>query len=418
MALLYLLHRYDVSTVAVHCNYALRGKASDKDQELVEQICSHWGIDIASFKFDPNDRSSGNFQDWARQIRYDAYEGVRKDHGSEFILTAHHRDDQVETILQKILRGSGISAWQGMKIRNGVLFRPLLRLPKSEIMKFVEEFNVPYRIDRSNEESTYARNFIRNNWFPDLDKLFPGWKDNVTRLTDKAKEHEALCDEILGQIHAGKMKIDRNGFLELNSITAPAILLHFLKKEIGITDVSRSFLTDLEKLGDLDTGKKVSVSEKYSILRDRGYFVIQNEETGEKAPNEMVIFRREISSEPIRFDGFSISLETPPVAFSEKKLHLDVEAVTFPLKVRRWKPGDVLQPFGMDGSQLVSDHLTNRKIPAAVKEAARVLEDSAERIVAVLYPSFKERERAGTISEKVRCGDTTQTILTIETVFK
>jgi tRNA(Ile)-lysidine synthase len=285
-------------------------------------------------------------------------------------------------------------------------------------MKFVEEFNVPYRIDRSNEESTYARNFIRNNWFPDLDKLFPGWKENVTRLTDKAKEHEALCDEILGQIHAGKMKIDRKGFLKLNSITAPAILLHFLKKEGGITDVSRSFLTDLKKLAELDTGKKISVTEKFSILRDRGYFVLQNDENSETVLNEMVIFRREISSEPVSFDGFSILLETPPVAFSEKKLHLDEEAVTFPLKVRRWKPGDTLQPFGMDGTQLVSDHLTNRKIPASVKSDARVMEDSSDRIVAILYPSFKGQERAGTISEKVRCGDTTQTILTIETVFK
>lgn len=107
MAMLYLLHRFGIDTTAVHCNYQLRGEASDKDQKLVEEICAYWNIECVSMRLDSSEETDGNFQDWARKRRYQAYEDIKKEYNADLILTAHHEDDQLETILQKILRGSG-----------------------------------------------------------------------------------------------------------------------------------------------------------------------------------------------------------------------------------------------------------------------------------------------------------------------
>ena len=144
MAMLYLLHRFDIDTVVVHCNYQLRGGASDADQELVEDICMHWKMECVSLRFDSLKESDGNFQDWARSRRYQAFEDIKNEYTANLILTAHHQDDQLETILQKVLRGSGIASWKGMEMLEGDLFRPLLNVSKSQIMEFVQEANVPY----------------------------------------------------------------------------------------------------------------------------------------------------------------------------------------------------------------------------------------------------------------------------------
>ena len=266
MAMLYLLHRFDIDTVVVHCNYQLRGGASDADQELVEDICMHWKMECVSLRFDSLKESDGNFQDWARSRRYQAFEDIKNEYTANLILTAHHQDDQLETILQKVLRGSGIASWKGMEMLEGDLFRPLLNVSKSQIMEFVQEANVPYRIDRTNEESTYARNFIRNHWFPDLNRLFPGWKKNLQKLTERAEEFDLMSDLILKQISKNDHELLREKFLELHSKIKPAILLQFLKNNTVNVEVSQGFLENTDDISGLQSGGKLQISENYFCL--------------------------------------------------------------------------------------------------------------------------------------------------------
>lgn len=410
MAMLYLLHRFDISTVVVHCNYQLRGEASDKDQKLVEEICMHWKIECVSLRFDSDVNSKGNFQDWARQRRYQAFQDIKKEYDADFILTAHHQDDQIETILQKILRGAGLTSWKGMKALEGDLFRPLLNVSKEEILAFVEEFNVPYRIDRTNEESTYARNFIRNHWFPDLNRLFPGWKKNLQKIPDRAEEFEAMADLILQQVSTEDQQLRRKEFLNLpRNIKAP-ILLRFLKNNALNIELSHGFLENLEDLRDIQSGGKLQISNGYFLYRDRELFKIVAPSEGRQINQKIEKHQVE---KPFIISGWQFSVTPAPKSYSTRILHLDHEIIKYPLTIRRWKDGDTFQPLGMKGTQLVSDHLTNRKIPSSLKSEALVLESFDTTICAVIFPNYSKKAEVGTISEKFRCTSATKKSLTI-----
>lgn len=414
MAMLYLLHRFNIDTIVIHCNYQLRGEASDQDQKLVEEICMHWNLECVSLRFESGKESEGfNFQDWARRRRYQAFNDIREEYEADFILTAHHLDDQLETILQKILRGAGVASWKGMDTLDGNLYRPLLNISKSEIMEFVQEFNVPYRIDRTNEESTYARNFIRNHWFPDMNRLFPGWKQNLMRVADRAEEFQAMVDTILAQTTEGEGQLNREIFLSLTDKIQPAIFLEFIKKSGVDADVSQGFLENLDELKEIKSGGKIQLSEEFYIMRDRNIFKLVGDVNPGTVNN---IIEKEDLKNAVKFQKFLFIKEQPPSKFSQDSLYVDLSQLQFPLRLRNWKPGDRIQPLGMEGTQLISDHLTNRKIPSALKNRALVLETFDEKICAVIFPADLSRIQIGTISENCRCTPQTKNTLTIRKV--
>lgn len=412
MALLYLLHRFEVKTIVVHCNYQLRGNSSNNDQKLVEEASMLWNMECVSLRFESKMEAEGNFQNWARTRRYQVFRDLKKEYGTDLILTAHHQDDQIETILQKILRGAGIGAWKGMEIKEHDLLRPLLHVPQSEIMDFVEEFNVPYRIDRSNEESTYARNFIRHHWFPDLNRLFPGWKKNLLRLSKRAEEFQAMTDQIMTEV-VEKGDLNREKFLNLDPKIRPAVLHRFITRKGIDVELSQGFLQCSNELGGLQSGGKLQISKGYFIIRDRTVFMLADDSNSPRIHRKIEFSQLEPA---LAIAQWNFSIEPVPETFNEHILHLDIDMLEFPLTLRTWKDGDVFQPFGMDGSQLISDHLTNRKIPSTVRSDALVLESFDGMICAVIFPNYSNSEQAGTISNNVRCTDSTTRTLTIRNI--
>ncbi|MEX0594418.1 MAG: tRNA lysidine(34) synthetase TilS, partial [Balneolaceae bacterium] len=271
MSLLWLLTQLQdrVTPMVVHCNYQLRGKDSDRDQSLVEEAAAAWGVEAVTVRFDPATMASGNFQLQARNRRYEIFRDLMQENRAAGIVTAHHQDDQLETIFQKILRGSGLSAWQGMQVWNGELFRPMLGVSKAELISFASSHHVPYRIDASNEESTYARNFLRNGWFPALDDLFPGWRGNLLKLPDRAREHEELTRQLLDSIRSGEDGLDREAFLALPVRVQRPLLLEVLKSLDPAVSISAGALEQIERIGSLQTGKQIQLNEEWALLRDR-----------------------------------------------------------------------------------------------------------------------------------------------------
>lgn len=410
MAMLYLLHRFTIPTIVVHCNYQLRGEASDKDQRLVEEICMHWNIECVGIRLDSSEESEGNFQDWARERRYLAFYDLKKQYNANIILTAHHLDDQLETILQKILRGSGLASWKGMEVLDDDLFRPLLNVSKADIMEFVQEFNVPYRIDRTNEESTYARNFIRNHWFPDLNRLFPGWKQNLQKVVDRAEEFGLMSDLILQQVSKSDKALHREKFIALNPKIRAAIFLQFLKQNVNDVEISRGFLKNINDVSGLQSGGKLQISENFFLVRDRDSFKLINE-SDEKNTHQKI--EKNQVEKSLNIKGLKFAIQTSPETYSNDSLYLDEDKLKYPLTFRNWEDGDSFQPFGMAGTQLVSDHLTNRKIPSTKKKKALVLESFDTTICAVIFPNYSNSTALGTISEQVRCSLSTKKTLTI-----
>jgi len=416
MALLYLLSRHQYKPVVVHCNYGLRGNQSDKDQEMVEQICMLWNLECISVRLQYDSSDGGNFQNWARDERYRIFRELKKEFNAQFIVTAHHQDDQLETIFQKILRGSGISSLRGIEPLNNDLFRPLLDVTKEQILDFVEEYNVPYRIDASNEESTYARNFLRNRWFPMLEKFFPGWKTNLLSLTEKARVHQHLIQFVSDHMQYDNSSFSRNAFLNLKDLLKPVVFKSLFDRTLPNQTVNKGFLEEIQTIERLQTGQSVDITSSHMLSRDRDrfYFIPKKESNR----NTEVL---EINASDLK-DGLvhrfvHASIGSRPKKFGTNELIIDVGKVMFPVTIREWEDGDSLRPFGMEGSQLVSDHLTNRKIPSHRKKDALVMQSFDGMIAAVIFPPEKDRGQPGTISEQVRADNTTNKIIKIEIIY-
>ncbi|MGK7371050.1 MAG: tRNA lysidine(34) synthetase TilS [Candidatus Halalkalibacterium sp. M3_1C_030] len=412
MALLYIFHKLSVDALVAHINYGKRGEASNKDADLVEQMAYEWGFDCQSVKVDSEDAENKNFQQWARSLRYEVFRSLANEYEADGIALAHHEDDQIETILQKLFRGAGLESWSAMQVWNGELFRPLLNTGRNEIMAYCERKAIPYRIDESNLESGFARNFLRNEWLEGLEEHFPGWKENVKRLAEQADIFSDALKWIAGRLTDEKDRIDREQFLALEPELAGALLLRKIKQADADIELSRDALQQIGMLKELQTGKSLQLTERFEIMRDRDHFKIVYDRP--EALKIVKLKRGDLHNKPFSFDSLDFKIEPCEEPDYQNALYLDADKLNWPLTLRNWKPGDEFQPLGMEGHQNVSDHLTNRKASAAEKKSALVIVSFDETICAVIFPPIENRTPPGTITESVKCDSTTGDCLIIK----
>ncbi|NGP78018.1 tRNA lysidine(34) synthetase TilS [Balneolaceae bacterium YR4-1] len=412
MALLYTFHKLNVDSIVAHINYGKRAEESEKDAELVEQMAYEWGFDCHSVKVDPEEADNKNFQQWARKVRYEVFRSLAEEYDADGIALAHHEDDQVETILQKLFRGSGLESWSAMDIWDGELFRPLLETGREEIMKYCVQQAIPYRIDKSNLSSEFARNFLRNEWLERLDQHFPGWKENVKRLPAQAELFSTALDWISNQITDDRDCLDRDQFISLEPELAQALILKKMKEVHPGIELNRDALSEIDKLQELQTGKAIQLTENYEILRDRERFkIVYNRPDALKL---LELKQDELENHPFSLDNLVFEIGSCEDPDFENALYLDIDKLEWPLTLRNWKSGDAFQPLGMEGHQKVSDHLTNRKVSASEKNSALVIVSFDETICAIIFPPIENRRPPGTIAESVKCDHTTDRCLIIK----
>lgn len=466
----------------VHVNYQLRGAESDKDQRLVEQACELWEIECGAFRVDSSAglAEGENFQDWARRERYRIATEIALAEQAAFILTAHHQDDQLETLLMRLLRGAGIRAWQGMSARgpvpitqptpsapsttsqsapssalNPVLLRPLLGISRAQIMEIIQKEHIPYRIDQSNEESTYARNFLRNQWTPQLDTYFPGWESNLLKLPQRADDYKALADYLLNSCispnstETGNEVINAQVWIAFSAELKRISLAEWLfRHEAPFTQ--GQLQAAVQALSTLQTGQSHQLSPNVAIHRERDSFHLQKQDEKNKLSSShqtdehpiveeeqsapvIYVMTNSLSDETAHFglSGATLTLQKRPFLPEENPqkphtlpadtLYLDlasIQAITpekEPGIIRKWRHGDRIQPLGMQGHQLISDLLTNHKLTSAQKQQTLVFE-SGSKLIAVIYPfDYKQlHARLGVISELAKCSPKTRECLVIQ----
>ncbi|MEL7835173.1 tRNA lysidine(34) synthetase TilS [Fodinibius sp. Rm-B-1B1-1] len=411
MGLLYTFYRLDISALVAHVNYQKRGKASDKDAQLVAKASQQWGFEYEIFEADPEEAQGQNFQQWARDVRYHFFRDLVAQHDADGIALAHHKDDQVETILQKLFRGAGMSSWSGMDVWDGELFRPLLPISRQQIEQYASQHEIPFRTDQSNLETHFARNFLRNEWTVKLSEFFPGWEENILRMGEEAENYHSALQCITQQI-TDQQTINKQAFDELEFGLQRALILHLLKEyEPGIY-VTQQNLKRVKELPDLQTGKKIQITADYSIVRDREYYILRENENSSLEAQEL--YREELKASPISIGEIEFSVERYKNPAFEKVLYLDADKISWPVTVRPWNSGDRFQPLGMSGHQTVADHLTNRKVSAAYKDEVLVIESFEETICALIFPPIKNKSSSGTISELVKCDENTKYCLRIK----
>lgn len=410
MALLSVFKQLELPVLVSHVNYGKRGKASEGDEALVQEVAERWGMEWESSTLDPSEAEGKNFQQWARQARYDIFYRQLKERGAQGIALAHHRDDQIETVLQKLFRGAGLESWGGMDVWDRKLFRPLLRVSRNQIEQYVKEQDIPYRTDASNLTSDFARNFLRNEWLQELEAFFPGWKQNILRIEKQAEDYSQALHWISRQV-SDDWGLRRSAFNTLESGVQKALLLHIMKKEYPGSSVSNESLERLEQLEELETGKKIQLTDQLSLYSDRNHYILKSH--AHDAFKPVTLSREELRKSTREAGPLMLSVEP----FSEPDftcaLYMDIQRLSWPLTLRRWHRGDQFVPFGMKGHQQVSDHLTNRKVSAAYKNQAMVIESFEETICAVIFPHLKNNVQPGTIAEPVKCEPETQLCLKI-----
>lgn len=472
MVLLFLLAvELNYPVVAAHVNYGKRGKESDRDEALVNSFCEKHQIplEICNLQKIAEEKGDvalkrGNFQAEAREIRRSFLEKVMKNSGARAIFLAHHKEDQTETILQKILRGAAPEFWGGMQDIDGPWVRPLLCQPKAALVAFADYKRIPYRTDRSNLKSEYARNLLRNKIFPLWDTPFPGWQENVLNISHFSLIHRQLLDHLVYGITTGYTEFQdsssqlsdtltgevdsrqhllsshskkklyqeepyaksfcsrketrtlcREKWLKLPEPLQISAARHWIRLETGFNRWNRGEIENLNALKHIQTGQAIRIGNAFTVIRDREAFIcaIEKNRKNDKE-EEITIVLEEVKKKEKVISGLKIKKFTYQPDLKKEVLQLAWEHLPEKIILRKWKRGDRMQPFGMIGTQLISDHLANRKISSVTKNEARVLLSFDGNILAVIFPHSLPDGQIGTIAASVRCQKDRQSILLIK----
>lgn len=409
MALLYALYKLNIDGLVVHVNYGLRGEESNGDQELVEQVSAMWGFECCSIR--PEKAPEGkNFQQWARDTRYEFFEDLKKEYDADGIAVAHHQDDQLETILFRILRGSGLDKLSAMNEwdNSRSIWRPFLKVPKQNLVDFCENEHIPYRTDASNKTSNYTRNAIRNDVFPIFERFVEGWKGNLSTISEMALVYDESLEALLPadkEIHS----------LQVRDISAHserlqgALLKRFIEYRLEV-NLSKGQVLQLIELLSAPTGRKVVINDQVTVIKDRESIILKKHDLDEEEPFTEIIIEKSEAEKGTIVEQWKIQISDEP----HTTLFVDEASLKWPLRFRKWKNGDVFNPLGMSGSQKVSDHLTNRKINSAKREETLILSDSDGTICAILYPEPTKNGQIGNIAESCKVTKSTKRYLCIE----
>ena len=394
MVLIHLLldvgHDFDVA----HVNFQLRGPESDEDAAFVRDFCSLNDIGYHQLTVDTDAYAKEHkisIQEAARKIRYDWFEKIRAEIQAQWILVAHQKNDIAETVIFNLTRGAGIAGLHGIKIKNGFILRPLLFAERSAILAYAKENDIVWREDSSNAKTKYARNLIRHKVMPLLAELNPAVVQNIAHNAQIMSEIEDLMTEYLDaarQVYvthdANEMRIDLKSISQLAS--AKTILFYLLKE----FDFNESLVKDILKSGEsskvfLSPKKRAVIHGDYLLVTDFAEDVGQTYqiESWSKAPIQTPEFK--LSWTIASYHGQSLPDDDETVWLAKDNL-------VFPLVLRKRKPGDRFQPFGMGGkSKKIKDFLSALKLSVPEKEKVWILESGDGQIVWVVGQRIDER---------------------------
>ena len=377
MCLLHLAHASGIACGVAHIHYGLRGSDADADARLVESEAIRRCLPFYLFTCNEQETAkirASNTQEKAREIRYTWLSYIARLHGYEHIATAHHADDQAETMVHHFLRGSGPAGLSGIAPVRGQLVRPLLRWSRQELRDFATEQALVWREDESNESMRYTRNRIRREVMPVLEAVLPG---AAGRLAGRAALYHEV-DAMIGQQLSGFLRtylsheagVTTLDGADLAQYPYPRLLLAHWLMPLGFT------LPQVEQVLLLrDPGTRVDAAG-YSIWRDREAWCLTVRHAGEKPAEEWISEEARCVAFPIR--SRIVAREEWTLDTSPSTAQFDADQLSFPVCVRSWREGDRIQPMGMEGSQPVSDLLIQRKVPAFLKAAVVVLEQEGK----------------------------------------
>lgn len=396
MVLLQLFYFYQQRTAdsghhfsVAHINYKLRGEDSDLDQKLVQDFCEKYHIQYYVYEVSEEDNKpvNGSIQLWARELRYRFFREIMERERLDFVATAHHLEDQLETFIINLTRGTGIKGLCGITTNENAVLRPLLGYSKQEIYDFAHQYNVPYREDMSNQKQDYLRNKIRHNITPILKEIQLNFLSNFQKTIGFLEETKDFLEDKINEV-----------FREISSEKKGKILLDKKKlqaeKNIVSFEIFRKFgfenRTEIEKMFTANVGSAF-YSEHFQMQVDREFFIISELGFGEENPAEIILDEKNIECTQ---EG-GLILKIPYFQEVSASIFLDLDTLKFPLKLRKTKVGDVFFPIGMQGKKKVSKYFKDEKYSVLEKEETCILADAEENIIWII-PNRQDRRFCAT----------------------
>jgi tRNA(Ile)-lysidine synthase len=381
-----------------HCNFGLRGKDSEHDEVFVRNLAERYQFPFYVKHFETKFYAKQNgisTQMAARNLRYDWFEEIRQDK-FDWIATAHHVNDALETVLLNLVRGTGIAGLHGIYPQKGHLLRPMLFASKDQILQYALENGLQWREDVSNDSVDYKRNLIRKSVIPVLRQLNPSLEETFKITSEKVNSADSLLTSWLSE-WKNDIRIDESGKLripkaKLSETDNAAYLLWSAIEKSGFSyRQAKQIITSVDK----KVGA-VHSSATHQLLVERDFLIVRKK-PDKDIPTELVIDGMGVYDlEGDRFRFMEVSTEVD-AATDRDIIYLKPEKLKFPLHIRNWQHGDIFCPFGMQGKRKkVSDVLINGKISIYEKEKVRVLTDADGEILWLIGIRTDERQRVET----------------------
>jgi tRNA(Ile)-lysidine synthase len=376
-----------------HCNFQLRGEESERDEGFVRELGNKYKVEVLVKKFDTENHAALNklsIQVAARKLRYKWFAeltgnrqlAVNNDSTNSicplpiahFLLTAHHANDNIETLLMNFFKGTGINGLHGILPKQCNIIRPLLFAKKEMINEFAIANNLNFVEDSSNASDKYTRNYFRNRLFPDLQKVFPQVEDNLLSNINRFREIEILYQQSV-DLHTKKL-LEQKGMeihipvLKLQKTPPLHTIVYEVIKHYGFTANQTDEVVALLKS---ETGKYIQ-SATHRILKNRNWLIITPVESKE-AENILI----EDEEKNVQYAMGNLQIKRLPVADCQLPIAnsiaiLDADEINFPLLLRKWKPGDYFYPLGMQKKKKLSRFFIDQKLSRIQKEKTWVIE--------------------------------------------
>lgn len=347
VALLMLFHAIHYDIEAAHCNFHLRGEEADRDEAFVRHLCKRIGVTLHTKHFDTTAWATAqkmSIETAARELRYAWFGELLTQRGAEAVCVAHHKDDSAETILMNIIRGTGTKGLLGIKARNNNILRPLLCVGRKDIEEYLKSIGQDYITDSSNMKDDVVRNKMRLNIIPLLKEINPKATENILRTAENIAEAIEGTDE--NRLYGALSGYGFNGSQ--------------VRQMKNVTESGREFL-----------------SPTHRAIIDRSEIIIEPA----------------LRAKTIDAKGFEIIRDKDCAC-------LDADLVKMPIRMRTVQEGDSFVPFGMKGRKLLSDFMTDHKMPLNEKRRQQVVVDAEGRIVWVVGLRPDDRFR---ITDSTRC---------------
>ncbi|WP_228851928.1 tRNA lysidine(34) synthetase TilS [Aegicerativicinus sediminis] len=372
ITLTHLCTKIGLDVSLAHCNFCLRGKESDVDEDFVNRFGDQLGLEVFSQRFDTKGYASENklsTQVAARNLRYNWFQELANQLQFDYILTAHHADDSLETFLINFSRGTGLEGLTGIPEINENIVRPLLAFSREDIEVYAIENHLKWRDDSSNAETKYLRNKLRHDVIPTLKSINSNLLKNFLTTQRQLLEIREIVEDRMNDVSESVIEeIDDSKIVynipKLEELNNPKAYLYQLLKEYGFTSWN-----DIENLLTSQPGKQVFSSD-YRLLKDRETLILMRQGANETEDTISVE-----SLDPVAFgEGKLMFAEVENwEELDEPIIFIDVDKIQLPLTLRKWQDGDFFYPIGMRGKKKVSKFLKDEKWPLIKKEGLWIL---------------------------------------------